>query len=126
MTEKTSFERRFAASVAQAFVHQRADRIAAMRTIEADVGIVGTGFAGLAAALASREAGASKVVLLEKQSAPGGNSIMNAGQVAVAGSEKQKEQNVDDTVERMVEDMRKAGACVPATDHASVNIHLRI
>ena len=77
--------------VALAFAHQQGDNSAAMRTIEADVGIVGTGFAGLAAALASREAGASKVVLLEKQSTPGGNSIINTGHVAVAGSDKQKD-----------------------------------
>lgn len=81
----------------------------ALRTKHADVGIVGTGFAGLSAALASREAGASTVLLLEKQSTPGGNSVLNAGQVAVAGSEKQKEKEVYDSVDLMVEDMRKAG-----------------
>lgn len=76
-----------------------------------DVGIVGTGFAGLSAALASRRAGAQTVLLLEKQGSPGGNSIYNAGQVAVVGSDKQNELGVDDSVELMVQDMRKAGWC---------------
>ena len=42
---------------------------------EADMVIVGTGFAGLTAALTGRELGMS-VLLLEKMPVPGGNSIM--------------------------------------------------
>lgn len=46
-----------------------------------DVVIVGGGFAGMAAAYASGEAGAS-TVLVEKLSNTGGNSAINGGQYA--------------------------------------------
>ena len=44
----------------------------------ADVVIVGSGFAGLAAAIEAKKAGAS-VVVLEKMATVGGNSIINGG-----------------------------------------------
>ncbi|MDI6798237.1 MAG: FAD-dependent oxidoreductase, partial [Desulfatibacillaceae bacterium] len=45
---------------------------------EFDVVIVGSGFAGLAAAIEAKQAGAS-VLVLEKMRVPGGNSIINGG-----------------------------------------------
>jgi flavocytochrome c len=73
-----------------------------------DVVIVGSGFAGLAAALEAHDAGAS-VKILEKMEKPGGNSWINGGQVATAGSALQKKQGIVDTPESMFSDMMKAG-----------------
>lgn len=55
----------------------------------ADVIVIGSGFAGLAAALEAKEKGAS-VMLLEKMPAYGGNSAINGGAFAVAGSPLQE------------------------------------
>jgi len=77
---------------------------------EADVVIVGSGFAGLAAALTAHDAGA-KVLVLEKQRTHGGNSIINGGQMA-AWTSKIRRQRTDleaDSPELMYQDMMKAG-----------------
>jgi flavocytochrome c len=73
-----------------------------------DVVVVGSGFAGLAAALEAHDAGAS-VKIIEKMDKPGGNSWINGGQVATAGSALQKKQGIVDTPELMFSDMMKAG-----------------
>jgi hypothetical protein len=79
------------------------------RTI--DVAIIGSGFAGLAAAI---EAGNNlppnaQVVVFEKMPTPGGNSIFNAGQIAAVGSKYQARSGIQDSVKRMMDDMLKAG-----------------
>lgn len=74
-----------------------------------DVCIVGSGFAGLSAAIVSGQT--SQVAVLEKMSIPGGNSVYNAGQLAVAGSSHQRRANIDDSVKQMVDDMLRAGKC---------------
>jgi flavocytochrome c len=84
---------------------------ASIATRNIDVAVVGTGYAGLAAAI---EASAilpkkGKILLLEKMSIPGGNSIMNAGQIAAVGSDAQKQAGIKDSVELMMADMCKAG-----------------
>lgn len=73
-----------------------------------DVVIVGSGFAGLAAAIEAHDAGAS-VKIVEKMEKPGGNSWINGGQVAVAGSALQKKQGIVDSPDLMYKDMLKAG-----------------
>lgn len=75
---------------------------------EADVVVIGSGFAGLAAAIEARNANAS-VKVIEKMPTPGGNSIINGGAVAVCGSPLQEQQGIKDSVDLMVEDMLKAG-----------------
>jgi succinate dehydrogenase/fumarate reductase flavoprotein subunit len=75
-----------------------------------DVVIVGSGFAGLAAALTAHEAGA-KVIVLEKMRTHGGNSIINGGQMA-AWTSKIRKQRTDleaDSPDLMYQDMMKAG-----------------
>lgn len=75
---------------------------------ETDVLIVGSGFAGLAAAYEAKKAGAD-VILVEKMAVPGGNSVINGGIMAVPGSELQKKKGIQDSPEKMAEDMIKAG-----------------
>ena len=55
----------------------------------ADVVIVGSGFAGLAAAIEAKKAGAS-VVVLEKMATVGGNSIINGGILTATGCPQQR------------------------------------
>ena len=70
--------------------------------------IIGSGFAGLAAAIEAGNAGAS-VIILEKMKGRGGNSIISDGLVAAAGSTLQIEQGIKDTPGNMFDDMLKAG-----------------
>jgi flavocytochrome c len=74
----------------------------------ADVVVIGSGFAGLSAAIEAKNAGA-KVLIIEKMPLPGGNSIINGGDFAAAGSKMQKEEKIDDSPELMLKDMLKAG-----------------
>ncbi|WP_394203190.1 flavocytochrome c [Shewanella waksmanii] len=73
-----------------------------------DVIVVGSGFAGMSAALQAKEAGAS-VMVIDKMPVFGGNSTINGGAMAVAGSPLQKKEGIEDSVETMVADMLKAG-----------------
>ena len=73
-----------------------------------DVIVAGTGFAGLAAAIAAKGKGAS-VVILEKMKAAGGNSIISDGGMAVAGSALQEKHGIEDSPETFYNDMLKAG-----------------
>lgn len=75
---------------------------------EVDVIVVGSGFAGLAAAYEAHKAG-SKVIILEKMPTAGGNSIINGGIMGVPGTEIQKEKGIKDSPELMAQDMMKAG-----------------
>ena len=73
-----------------------------------DVVVVGSGFAGLAAAYEARKAGAT-VAVLEKLAFPGGNSLINGGILAVPGSPQQRAQGIEDSPELMARDMLRAG-----------------
>ena len=86
---------------AQGKVNHKFDKIV-------DVIVVGSGFAGLAAALEAAEKGAS-VLLLEKMPVFGGNSAINGGAFAVAGSPLQEKEGIKDSPELMLQDMIKSG-----------------
>ncbi len=73
-----------------------------------DIIVVGSGFAGLAAALEARLGGA-EVLLIEKMPAFGGNSAINGGAFSVAGSPLQKKFGIKDSPEQMLADMIKSG-----------------
>ncbi|MBA4347661.1 MAG: flavocytochrome c [Clostridiales bacterium] len=73
-----------------------------------DVIVIGSGFAGLAAAIEAMRAGAS-VCVLEKMKAAGGNSIISDGGIAVPASREQAEQHIEDSKELFYEDMMRAG-----------------
>lgn len=74
-----------------------------------DVIVVGSGFAGLAAAIEACEAGA-KVMVLEKMPTIGGNSIINGGDICVIGGPQQKEAGIKGDSEDVLEqDMLRNG-----------------
>jgi len=70
---------------------------------EHEIVIIGSGFAGLAAAIEAYDSGVKDVVILEKMPSPGGNSIINGGQMAVLSPEE------GDSVDLWVQDMLVAG-----------------
>lgn len=73
-----------------------------------DVVIIGSGFAGLAAAYEAKKAGAS-VVILEKMRTPGGNSIINGGLIAAPGSPLQAAKGIKDSPQQLYDDMVREG-----------------
>ena len=77
-------------------------------TERVDVVVIGSGFAGISAAIEAKKAGAS-VVVLEKLKARGGNSMISDGCIAAAGTPFQKEAGIEDSPDLMYADMLKAG-----------------
>jgi flavocytochrome c len=73
-----------------------------------DVVVVGSGFAGLSAAIEARLAGCS-VLVLEKMTLPGGNSALSGGLIAVAQSPLQDTEAIVDSPALLAADMLKAG-----------------
>lgn len=71
-----------------------------------DVLVIGAGSAGLNAAIAAKRAGA-KVVLLEKHSFAGGNSMLAAGGYNAVGTPQQAKKGIKDTVDQYVKDTMK-------------------
>ena len=57
--------------------------------LQKDVIIIGAGMAGLTAAVSAREAGAVRVLLLEKGPLVGGHTLYAAGSVAVLSPRRQ-------------------------------------
>ena len=77
-------------------------------TTDVDVVVVGAGGAGYAAALTAAEAG-KNVVLLEKLGIVGGDTILSGGAMAVPNNWFQKRDGIEDSVEKMAEDMIVGG-----------------
>ena len=73
-----------------------------------DVAIIGSGFAGLSAAIEAHNAGA-RVKVIEKADKPGGNSALSGGGIAAVGTERQSRAGIEDSVEEMSRDMITAG-----------------
>lgn len=69
--------------------------------LDADVIVVGGGAAGMGAASNAVDAGAS-VLLFEKQSHLGGNTMLSGGYVYATGTQDQKDAGVEDSVEDLV------------------------
>jgi fumarate reductase flavoprotein subunit len=72
----------------------------------ADVVVVGGGGSGLASAVSAASKGLS-VILLERNSAVGGTTVMSVGSFTAAGTRFQKRHKVEDSPAWMVEDMWK-------------------
>jgi len=75
---------------------------------EFDVVVIGTGFAGTAAAIDAKKAGA-RTVVFEKMRLPGGNSTINGGLIACACSKLQEKYGIKDSPDLLLDDMVKAG-----------------
>lgn len=73
-----------------------------------DLVVIGGGLAGFAAALTAAEAGMD-VVLLEKQPAIGGSSVLSGGCLAFAGTDLQKANGIEDSSELLFRDLREVG-----------------
>ena len=73
--------------------------------------IIGTGFAGLAAALEAHGLGmkANEIMVVDKMPTAGGNSIINGGAVAAAGTDMQKAEGIKDNADLLFADIVKAG-----------------
>jgi flavocytochrome c len=74
----------------------------------ADILVIGSGFAGLAAAIEAKNAGSS-VIIIEKMKGYGGNSTISDGVMAAAGTPMQSKAGIDDSAELMYKDMIRAG-----------------
>jgi len=75
---------------------------------QVDVLIVGSGFAGLSAAIEAKKSH-KNVVIIEKMKSAGGNSIISDGGIAAPNTKLQKKWNIQDSEQLMYDDMLKAG-----------------
>lgn len=88
-------------------VSEKADGVKWDKDVE--VLIIGSGFAGLAAAIEAIRKGAKDVHIFEKMSYFGGNSAINGGLFAAPGTPMQEREGVQDSIDRMVADQLKSG-----------------
>ena len=74
-----------------------------------DLLVIGAGACGLAGAIAAHDAGGT-VAILEGRDRPGGNSSLSTGSIPGAGSRYQRAAGIEDSPERMIDDLiRVAG-----------------
>lgn len=73
-----------------------------------DLLIVGSGYAGLCAAVETKDAGA-KPVVIEKMAILGGNSLLCGGGIAAPGNDLQKKAGIEDSPDQLYADMLKSG-----------------
>lgn len=71
--------------------------------------IIGTGFAGLAAALESHYIHLDNVLIIDKMPSPGGNSIINGGAISASGTDMQDKAGIKDSPDLLYSDILKAG-----------------
>ena len=70
--------------------------------LEVDVVVLGTGGAGLTAALAAHDFGAGEVLILEKYGMIGGTSAMSGGMLWLPLNDQEAENGVEDSFEEIV------------------------
>ena len=107
-----------ASFVTQAYAQPRA-KVPAKWDETVDVIVVGSGFAGLAAAIEAKKAGAN-VVVLEKMPTPGGNSIINGGILTATGCPQQLKHGIKDSVDLLAQDILVAGAYLNSPEKVRV------
>lgn len=76
--------------------------------MDTDVLVVGAGLAGFCASLEALAAGRS-VTLLEKQPEVGGSTVLSGGAMAFAGTENQAAAGIEDSDERLRDDLLRIG-----------------
>lgn len=77
-----------------------------------DVVVVGSGLAGHCAALQAYEAGAKRVLILEKGPIAGGHSAYASGSIAFVDAKRQGAQGIVDSVEQFVADAKTVGGTI--------------
>lgn len=108
------YELPFAGKWQREFVPVDADKAAQDIAIAAgprestDVVIIGSGGAGLSAAVSARDAGVN-VILLEKEPIPGGNTKLAAGGMNAAATKSQAALGIEDQEQIMIDDTMKGG-----------------
>ena len=88
-----------------------------------DVLVVGSGAAGLSAALAAYEAGAERVAVLEKMAIAGGHTLVASGSVNAFDLEGQKRMGRSDSTEAFFRDTYEGGGRRGDPDLISVLVH---
>lgn len=83
---------------------------------ECDVVVVGSGGAGLTAALTAALSGA-QVVLLEKEPVLGGTTAMAVGSISAAGTDLQHRKGIQDNVDEFVQDIGKFAGELQSKDN---------
>ena len=58
-------------------------------------------------------------MLVDKMSTPGGNSIINGGAVAAAGTDMQEKEGIKDSADLLFADIMKAASAIPPSPAAS-------
>ena len=79
------------------------------KTYKADVVVVGGGGAGLAAAIAAEQAGAKKILVLEKLGFLGGSTNVSEGALNAVDPVRQGKQGIKDSVEKFYDQTMKGG-----------------
>lgn len=87
-----------------------------------DLIILGGGLAGMCAAVEAGEKGAS-VLLLEKQDALGGSTVLSSGYMAFAGTDMQEAAGIKDSTGSLMEDLIEVGGEV--NDRALVETYVQ-
>jgi fumarate reductase flavoprotein subunit len=87
-----------------------------------DVLVLGAGQAGLTAAVAAAQSGAS-VLILERRKLIGGSTAMSSGLTAYAGTDEQREQGIEDSPELLRRDILETGRF--KNDPALVDVYCR-
>ncbi|WP_297609162.1 FAD-dependent oxidoreductase [uncultured Sutterella sp.] len=109
--------RLLAASLAGTFLHEAAARGTLRNLPGFDIIIAGAGGAGLAAAVSAAENGAS-VLVLEKEAAPGGNTLIASGYYSAPAPKRQIPEDILDDWQRFEADiLENAG---PTADRARI------
>lgn len=84
-------------------------------TDQADLIVVGAGGAGLSAAVNAVDAGASRVIILERTGVTGGSLNLTSGSMSCAESVIQQEDGIENSVDDYVADIVKTGTAYGGT-----------
>ena len=82
---------------------------AGTKTYDADVVVIGGGGSGLATAIAAHQAGAKKVIVVEKLGYVGGSTNVSEGALNAVDDKRQKAQGIEDNFQKFYEQTMKGG-----------------
>ncbi len=83
--------------------------MAALEDNTYDVVVIGAGGAGLSAAIEAKHNGAENVIVVEKMSFAGGNTLLSYAELAAPGNWVQLEKGIEDSVELFANEMWEGG-----------------